>query len=109
MFTNYTPVANLNYLGKVIERVVASRISDHIYTFNLSDVFHSAYKPFHGTEAALVRMNNDILSAMDNGNLTFLVLLDLSAAFDTVDHNILLSRLQNHLGIEDTALAWCKS
>ena len=54
-------------------------------------------------------MSNDILSAMDNGNLTALVLLDLSAAFDTVDHNILLSRLQNHLGIEDTAQAWCKS
>ena len=109
IFQNYRPVANLKYLGKVIERVVSSRISDHIHTFNLSDVFQSAYKPFHGTEAALVRVSNDILSSMDNGNLTALVLLDLSAAFDTVDHNILLSRLQNHLGIEDTALAWCKS
>ena len=66
---NYRPVANLKYLGKVIERVVSSHVLNHIHTFNLSDVFQS-YKPFHGTEAALVRVSNKGLSAMDNGNLT---------------------------------------
>ena len=54
-------------------------------------------------------VNNDILSAMDDGKITALVLLDLSAAFDTVDHKILLSRFQYHLGIHDIALDWCKS
>ena len=71
--------------------------------------FQSAYKPFYGTETALLRVNNDILSAMDDGKITALVLLYLSAAFDTVDHKILLSRLQYHLGIHDIALDWCKS
>ena len=105
VFKNYRPVANLKYLGKTIERVVSSRISDHVHANNLSDTFQSAYKPFHGTETALLRVNNDILSDMDGGKITALVLLDLSAAFDTVDHKILLSRLQYHLGIND----WCKS
>ena len=70
--------------------MVSSCISDHIHAFNLSDVFQLAHKPFHGTEAALVFVSNDILSAMDNGNLTRLV----SAAFDTVDQKILLSWLK---------------
>ena len=101
VFKNYRPGANLQYLGKTIERVVSSRISDHVRDNNLSDTFQSAYKPFHGTETALLRINNDILSAMDDGKITAQVLLDLSAAFDTVDHKILLSRLQYHLGIHD--------
>ena len=82
VFKNYRPVANLKYLGKTIERVVSSRISDHVRANNLSDTFQSAYKPFHGTETALLHVNNDILSAMDDGKITALVLLDLSAAFD---------------------------
>ena len=64
VFKNYRPVANLKYLGKTIERVVSSRISDHVRANNLSDTFQSAYKPFHGTETALLRINNDILSAI---------------------------------------------
>ena len=87
----------------------SSRISDHVRANNLSDTFQSAYKPFHGTETALLRVNNDILSALDDGKITALVLLDLSVAFDTVDHKILLSRLQYHLGINDISLDWCKS
>ena len=98
-----------NLDGKTIERVVSSRISDHVRANNLSDTFQSAYKPFHGTETALLRINNDILSAMDDDKITALVLLYLSAAFDTVDHKILLSSLQYHLGIHDIALDWCKS
>ncbi|PIK39502.1 hypothetical protein BSL78_23656 [Apostichopus japonicus] len=105
---NYRPVSNLKFLGKTIERVVSSRINDHI-SDNLSDVFQSAYKQNHGTETALIRVNNDILTALDNGMITALVLLDLSAAFDTVDHDVLIFRLRNHLGLRDTALNWCKS
>ena len=97
----------VKYLGKTIERVVLSRISDHVHTNNLLDTFQSAYQPFH--EAALLRVNNDILSAIDDGKITALVLLDLSAALDTVDHKILLYRLQYHLGIHDIALDWCIS
>ena len=96
VFKNYRPVANLKYLEKTIERVVSSRISDHVRANNNpSDTSQSAYKPFHGTKTALLRVNNDILSAMNDGKITALVFSDLSAAFDT----ILLSHLQYHLGI----------
>ena len=60
VFKNYRPVANLKYLGKTIERVVSSRISDHVRANN-RDTFQSAYKPFHGTETALLHVNNDII------------------------------------------------
>ena len=70
VFKNYRPVANLKYLGKTLKRVVSSRISGHVRANNLSDTFQSAYKPFHGTETALLSVNNDILSAMDDGKIT---------------------------------------
>ena len=104
IFKNYTPISNLKFLGKTIERIVSNRISDHISTFSLSDPYQSAYKQYHGTETALLRVNNDIFTAIDNGKITALILLDLSAAFDTVYHNILISRLHNYLGTQDQAL-----
>ena len=82
---NYRPVSNLTFLGKTIEHVVSKRMSEHISINNLSDPFQSAYKAHHGTETALLRVNNDILTALDNGEITALILLDLSAAFDTVE------------------------
>ena len=69
----------------------------------------SAYRPHHSTETALLRVKTDILKAMDNQEVTCLVLLDLSAAFDTVDHKILLERLENYFGITGTALQWIRS
>ena len=62
----------------------------------------SAYRPHHSTETALLRVKTDIIKAMDNQEVTCLVLLDLSAAFDTVDHKILLGRLENYFGITGT-------
>ena len=84
---NYRPVANLTFLGKTIERVVSARLSTVINEHSLSDEFQSAYRPKHSIETALLRVQNDILAAMDEGNVTALILLDFSAAFDTVDHN----------------------
>ena len=109
IFKNYRPISNLKFLGKTIERIVSNRISDHITTFSLSDPYQSEYKQYHGTETALLRVNNDILTSLDNGKITGLILLDLSAAFDTVDHSILISRLHDFLGVQDLALDWCKS
>ena len=62
---------------------------------NLSDPFQSANKAHHGTETALLRVNNDILTALDNGEITALILLDLSAAFDTEGHSIVLERIRS--------------
>ena len=69
---------------------------------------HVCFRANHSTETALLRVFNDILRSMDQQKVTILVLLDLSAAFDTVDHNILLHRLHNRFGISGTALDWFK-
>ena len=71
--------------------------------------FQSAYHLGHSTETALLKVVNNLLSALDEGTFSVLVLLDLSAAFDTVDHDILLHRLHHVFGIQDKALSWFKS
>ena len=101
---NYRPVSNLSFISKVIEKVVASRILDHMKENNLLDPMQSAYRSGHSTETALLRVHNDIVSAIDKGHGVFLILLDLSAAFDTVDHEILLSFLKDYIGLEGPVL-----
>ena len=108
-FKNYRPVSNLNFLSKLTEKAVASQIKSHIETFNLDNPFQSAYKAFHSTETALLSVQNDIFSAMERGKVTALTLLDLSAAFDTIDHKVLLDRLSGWFGIGGGALDWIVS
>ncbi len=76
---------------------------------NICEDFQSEFRPSHSTESALIRVTNDLLLSSDHGCISLLVLLDLSAAFDTIDHNILLNRLENFVGIIGSALAWFKS
>ena len=106
---NYRSVSNLPFISKVLERIVCSQFLNHITANKLIDKFQSAYKPGHSTETALIRVVNDTLNAIDNGNLSLLTLLDLSAAFDTIDHSILLERLQTSFGIDGLPLKWVKS
>ena len=70
---------------------------------------HEAYRKFHSTKTALLKIHNDILSSMDDGRVTALTLLDLSSAFDTINHTILLRRLGNWFGMSGKALDWFKS
>ena len=72
-------------------------------------VSQSAYRQFHSTETALLKVQNDILINMDNEEVTLLVMLDMSAAFDTIDHNILIDILKNDFGVVDSALQWFRS
>ena len=108
-FQNFRPISNLKVLSKLVEKAVAIQLTDHVMSHHLDDTFQSAYKNFHSTETALVRVQNDILCAIDNNESVILLLLDLSAAFDTVDHSILLSRLRDRFGVNSTALAWFES
>ena len=78
----------------------------HMNRHNLFSSFQSAYRPGHSTESALLKVVNDLLLVMDDEKLSVLVLLDLSAAFDTIDHGILLHRLQHVFGIQGTVLSW---
>ena len=104
-FKNYRPVSNLSFLSKVIERVVAFQLGQYLTENGLHHPFQSAYRPNHSVETALVRVHNDIMQALDKQQGVILVLLDLSAAFDTVDHTILLNRLKNRFGLHGNVLA----
>ena len=106
---NYRSVSNLSFLSTILEKVVASRLNSHINSSHASNDYQSAYRKFHSTETALLKFHNDILSSMDDGRVTALTLLDLSAAFDTIDHTILLRRLGNGFGVSGKALDWFKS
>lgn len=106
---SYRPVSNLSFLSKIVEKAVASRLNSHVSDTNMSNPFQSAYKKFHSTETALLKVHSDILASMDEGKVTALTLLDLSAAFDTIDHTILLSRLEDFFGVTGNALDWLRS
>ena len=106
---NFRPVSNLPFLSKVLEKVVAKQLSSYMTDNNLHEVMQSAYKARHSTETALLRVQNDILLDMDKKLGVILVLLDLSAAFDTIDHDILLRRLSERIGISGTAHLWFSS
>jgi len=109
LFKHYRPISNLAFLSKVLERVVAVRLNDHTDSHPNKEIMQSSYKKHHSTETALVKIENDILLAIDQQQCVILLLLDLSAAFDTVDHAILLDRLENRFGITGQALNWISS
>ena len=121
-FSNYRPISNLTFISKAIEKSVANQLITYINKNNLNATFQSAYKQYHSAETALrscirvfmhpcvscIRVH-DILTAIDNRRTVILLLLDLSAAFDTVDHNILLSRLHERFGVTGKPFLWFQS
>ena len=108
-FNNYRTISNLSFLSKIQERVIAKRLNALTEEQLLSNHIQSAYKRFHSTERALLKIHNDIICKMDNGKCTALTLLYMSAAFDTIDHSTPLERLYGHFGISGTVFQWFKS
>ncbi|PFX27710.1 hypothetical protein AWC38_SpisGene7593 [Stylophora pistillata] len=108
-FKNFRPVSNLSYISKLSERAAAEQFTEHLTANNLHSLLQSAYKQQHSTETALLKVKKDILISMDDQHVTLHVLLDLSAALDTIHHGNLIGRLESDLGISDNALAWFKS
>ena len=106
MYENYRPISNLSFMSKLLERIVAKQLLEHITENDLDVKCQSAYKAFHSTETALLRVQNNILQSMDRNEVAILIMLDLSAAFDTVDINILLYRLSTRYNISGTVLTW---
>ena len=102
-------MSNLPYLSKILERAVADQLQAHLDTNGLHVKFQSAYRRGHSTETALLRILNDLLVMIDGGNNAVLVLLDLSAAFDTLDHTLLLQRFHAEIGLDGSALGWFSS
>lgn len=107
-FNNLRPISNLPFNSKILEKTVATQLHSHLTQNNLYEQFQSGFRPLHSTESTLIKMKNYLLLAADSGCLSLLILLDLSAAFDTISHSILLNRLAS-IGITRTLLSWFKS
>ena len=106
---NYRPISNLKFVFKTIERVGFAQINEYLQQNDLVAEKQSAYRKFHSTETALLRVYNDLLQAVDHHQDAVLILLDFSAAFDTIDHQMLLQRLRHRYGISGTAYDWFSS
>ena len=106
---SYRPISNLPVLSKLLERLVARQLRDYLNRKKLLPHLQTAYRAYHSTETAVVKVLMDILRALDAFDLTMLTLLDLSAAFDRVDHATLLRRLEITYGIRSTSLGWFSS
>ena len=106
---SYRPISNLSFTSKLVERCVAARFVAHCEQNRLFPSRQSAYRCHHSTETAVLAVHNDIIQAIDRGQLTALILLDLSSAFYTVDHTCLLTILRNRFSVDATVASWFQS
>lgn len=107
--SNYRPVCGGMYVDKIIQKCVLVQLCDHMDLNNLNIPYQSGYKSAHSCETVLLNIVDRVLLNLDNGMCCILLLLDLSAAFDTVDHDELIDILENELGLSGTVLEWFKS
>ena len=107
--SSYRPISNLNNISKMLERHFLSRLYPHVTSSPNFNHLQFAYRPHHSTETALLQTFDSFFNSADRSQPTLLVSLDLSAAFDTIDHSTILSRLSTSFGVSGTALAWLTS
>ena len=106
---NYRPVSNLLFISKLIERVVLNRLDHHMRINNLHCPSQFGYKKYHSTETMMLGLVDEVLSGFDVDLCTIIILLDLSAAFDTIDFYRMIRILHDEIGIRGTALKWFSS
>lgn len=99
------PIANLSHLAKVFERIVANQLVTYLEGNSLLDKYQSGFRKYRNTQAALLKLSDDIREAMDKNQVTILVLFDLSKAFDFVDHKVILISLFE-LGFSVEVINW---
>ena len=97
-------MSNLPFLSKLVERATLAQFDQHCREHQLLPDFQLAYRKGYSTKTSLIKMTNDILWSMERKEATAVIVLDMSAAFDAVDHDLLLDILHNRYGIIDTAL-----
>ena len=107
--TSYRLVSNLCYLSKLVEKAMLEQITSNCNTYNLLHDYQSAYRENRTCETVLLHLVNDLLWAMERKNVTALVALHLSTAFDTVNHEILLKTINYNFSIDGTALEWIRN
>ena len=108
LYNNYRPVSLLCILSKVFEKVMYSRLSNFLNNYKVLICNQFGFRKFHSSYMALMVMMNELTNALDNGDHVIGIFLDISKAFDTVNHSILLDKLY-HYGIRDNALEWFSS
>ena len=108
-FKNYRPISNLPFLSKILEKCVQRQLCSHLTRHALHAKFQSGYRTDHSCETVSLSMYDDLLCLSDTKNKVILLLLDLSAAFDTVNHEQLLKKLNSKFGLAETTLNWFKS
>ena len=106
--SDYRPISLLPAFSKILEKLVAKQMVDYLKKTNFLDNLQSAYKPCHSTITALLNVTDDIYEALENSEITFLILLDYSKAFDCANHKLILAKLQS-AGFQDDALSFIKS
>ena len=106
MMKNFRPVPNMSFISKILEKVVLIQLKKHLSGNNILEIFQSAYRPNHSTETAVLSVLDGLLGNADDRLVSLVALFDLSAAFDTLDHPILLKRLETTFGVRDTVLNW---
>ena len=109
LLCNYRPVSNLSFLSKLLERCVLAQFTKYLNTNEMFCEIQSAYRKFHSCETALIKICDDILRGLDSGKSVFVLFLDLSAAFDTIQHDLLLNILKAKFGIAGKVLQWFES
>ena len=108
-FPSFRPVSNLSFLSKTLERGVCRDLMHHADLTGNLEPLQLAYRSNHSCEMALLKVNTDILTAIENQEVICLIMLDLSATFDTISHELLLNRLKYRFGVTDLALNWLES
>ena len=106
--SSYRPITNIPFIAKLIETAIYFQLSKYIFDNDILPATQSAYRPGHSTESALVAVHSDIIENLDRGKNTLAIYLDLSSAFDSVDHELLLSELTS-IGVTGSALALLRS
>ena len=109
LLANYRRVSNLSFISKLVEKCALKQFIQNCNDQDLIPDYQSAYRSGYSTEIALVRITNDILWSFEKQHASALIVMDLSAAFDTVYCQILLDILENRFGITETALSWFRT
>ena len=109
ILANYRPISNLPFISKVLEKIVSVQINSFLNENNILETYQSGFRRYHSTETALTKIISDLRLNSDANKVSILILLDLSAAFDTIDHDILINRLEKHIGFSECVLNWFKT
>ena len=107
--SNYRPITNLTTISKILEKLVLSRLKLQVHLSGNFSEYQSAYRSGHSTESALLKVTDDLNATMDSKSCSTLLSLDISAAFDMIDINRLINRLNTDFGVVGVAASWIRS